>query len=279
MGITPRAKFGYLSYDDMLQKIQDGILDAYDICYTKDTNECFIVSEELIPSPIHSKVYVFQSELEAVEKINQNTDTYNGQIISVLDDEIYRGYIVNIDNNTDKFIITPLYEHSEPINYDTLGNRPIINLIGTLDNNIIISELDVGFYSVIGQYKIYEAEETTYLSASNVIFIVDKSNNSINIKKITSDNITDYIISNDSVVSNEYVTNEYLSENNYTTTNYVDNKIEALQKSITEDIHDYVENIVQEQFGTILDEKIESKISSTIVPIEDSDIEKLFTNN
>lgn len=272
MEITPRAKFGYLSYNDMLQKVQEEVLDAYDICYTKDTNECYIIKEDLIPSPIRSKVYVFQSETNAIEQINQNTDTYNGQIIAVLDGDTYRGYIVNQKN--DKFTVTPLWEHPEPIDYDTLGNRPIINLEGTFDNTIVVSELDTGIYSIKGQYKIYESEVTTYSTGSNIIFIVDKNKNSVKIKKITSQNIIDYLISDNSVSSNQYITTDYLKD--YATTDYVDVKIEALQKSITEDMKSYVEKIVQEQFGTILDEKIESKIGEILVPINDSEIEGLF---
>lgn len=43
MALT-RAKFGYLTYKDMVAKIADKKLDEYDICYTKDTHECYIIS-------------------------------------------------------------------------------------------------------------------------------------------------------------------------------------------------------------------------------------------
>lgn len=273
--IYGRAKFGYLTYDDMIIKIQDDILDAYDICYTKDTNECYIIKEDLTPSPIRSRVYIFQNESDAITQINQNTDTYNGQIISVLCGDTYRGYIVNYKNN--RFIITPLWENPEPIDYDNLGNRPIINLVGTSDNPIIVSDLNDGIYNIKGQYIISDLIETIYLSASNVIFTVRKNDNKIFIKSITSNNISDFCISNGSISSQEYITNQYLKDNNYVTADYVDIKIQALQQSIEDDMKQYISTIIDKQLGNVLDEKIEEKINEAIEPVESTDINSLFT--
>ena len=273
--INGRAKFGYLTYDDMIIKIQDNILDAYDICYTKDTNECYIIREDLTPSPIRSRVYIFQNESDAITQLNQNTDTYNGQIISVLCGDTYRGYIVNYKNNS--FGITPLWENTEPIDYNNLGNRPIINLVGTLDNPIIISDLNDGIYNIKGQYKISDLIETIYLSASSVIFTVRKDADKTFIKSITSNNISDFCISNGSISSHEYITDQYLKDNNYVTAEYVEVKIQALQQSIEDDVKQYVSTIVNEQMGTVLDEKIEAKINESIESVESTDINSLFT--
>ena len=272
--IYGRAKFGYLTYDDMIIKIQDNILDAYDICYTKDTNECYIIKEDLTPSPIRSRVYIFQNESDAITQINQNTDTYNGQIISVLCGDTYRGYIVNYKNNS--FGITPLWENPEPIDYNNLGNRPIINLVGTSDNPIIVSDLNDGIYNIKGQYIISDLIETIYLSASNVIFTVRKNDNKISIKSITSNNISDFCISNGSISSQEYITNQYLKDNNYVTADYVDIKIQALQQSIEDDMKQYISTIIDKQLGNVLDEKIEEKINEAIEPVESTDINSLF---
>ena len=43
-----RAKFGYLAYNDMLQKITDGVLDQHDVVFTKDTKETFIQGNNII---------------------------------------------------------------------------------------------------------------------------------------------------------------------------------------------------------------------------------------
>ena len=148
--ITPtpadtRAKFGFLNYDDMLSRIAEGKLDAYDIVFSKDKKEVFILNESLEPVAMHSKVYVYESIEKANIELNINTDTYVGQIVSILNGDVYYGHIVN--KSTDGvYYVTPLYEHAEPIDYDTLGNKPIENLMGTYNTPIILAELPTGIY-------------------------------------------------------------------------------------------------------------------------------------
>ena len=269
------VKLAYLSYDDMLQSIKTGEIDQYDIIYSKDKLVTYLISENLEPIEFRSRVYVFNSISEAEEKLNAATDTYIGQVVAILCNDKFRGYIVNrID---DQFAVTPLWEHPEPIDYDTLGNRPIINLVGTLDDPIMVSELDCGIYNIKGQYKISNLIETIYLSASSVIVMVKKDGDATRIKHITTDQITDFFISGDSITFQEYITDQYLKDNNYSTTNYVDSKIAALEQSIKADIQQYISDIVEEQFSTVLDEKIESKIDEKIKPVENSQVQKLFS--
>ena len=267
-------KFGFLTVEQMLSAINSHQLQTYNICFTKDTHQIFVIKENLEPLEIHSRVYVFDSITEAETKLNESTDTYVGQVVAILDNDTYRGYIVNQKNG--KFIVTPLWEHSEPIDYDTLGNRPIVNLVGTLDEPIMVSELDDGIYRIKGQYKISDLEKTIYLSASDILMTVSKNNQNIEIKKITSDNITDYIITNSDISKNTYVTEQYLKDNNYTTTSYVDTKIEALEVSIKEDMRGYVQEAITEVFGEELDKRIDDRIDEKIVPMSDSQIRNLF---
>ena len=71
-----RAKYAYLSYDGMISKIADGTLDGYDIVYCSDTHENYVISPELQPLSVRSRVYVFDSVEEANTQLNINTDTY-----------------------------------------------------------------------------------------------------------------------------------------------------------------------------------------------------------
>ena len=272
--MTDRIKFAYLTYDDMLSKLESGDLNEYDIIYSKDKYVTYLITEELKPLQLRSRVYIFDSVSEAEIKLNESTDTYTGQVVAILYNDTYRGYIVN--QKSGKFIVTPLWEHPEQIDYDTLGNRPIVNLIGTLDKPIMVSELDDGIYRIKGQYKISDLEETIYLSASDILMTVSKNNQNIEIKKITSDDITDYIITNSDIYKNTYVTEQYLKDNNYTTTSYVDTKIEALEVSIKEDMRGYVQDAITEVFGEELDKKIDDRIDEKFVPMSDSQIRNLF---
>ena len=97
MSVDSRTKFVYLSYDDITTSIGNGVLDEYDMCITKDTHEIYVIREDLTPFAIKSKVYVFNSIDEAVQILNQNTDTYVGQIVSIIVGDKYRGYMVNRD--------------------------------------------------------------------------------------------------------------------------------------------------------------------------------------
>ena len=144
-----RTNLAYLSYDDMLKKISEGIINQYDVVFTNDTFETFIISEELEPKALKSKVYVFSSVTEAIQKLNKNSDTYAGQLVSILNGNTYQGYIVNLKN--DAFTVNSLAESSS-IDYDTLGNKPIINLIGKSDTPLVISELEDGTYSISGHF-------------------------------------------------------------------------------------------------------------------------------
>ena len=272
--MTDRIKFAYLTYDDMLSKLESGDINEYDIIYSKDQYVTYLITEDLQPLQLRSRVYVFDSISEAEIKLNESTDTYVGQVVAILDDDTYRGYIVN--QKSEKFTVTPLWEHSEPIDYDTLGNRPIINLVGTVGKPIMVSKLDDGIYRIKGQYKISDLEETIYLSASYILMTVSKNNQNIVIKKITSDDITDYIITNSDISKNTYVTERYLKDNNYTTTSYINTKIEALEVSIKEDMRGYVQEAITEVFGEELDKKIDDRIDEKFVPMSDSQIRNLF---
>lgn len=277
MLLQDRVKFGYLTYDDMLQKIDDGTLDQNDVIYTKDTKETYIISSDLEPIALKSKVYVYNSMTEAIREINKNTDTYIGQIVSILEGDTYRGYIVNQKINQENAIYTvvPLTDISS-IDYNTLGNKPIINLIGTLDRPVTISQLDNGTYSIIGQYKIDNSEETIYLNASPVIALVEKNNELISVKKISSQEIVDYIVSKKGYEKKSYVTDKFIEECGYATTSYVDSKIQALDIITQNEVTKYVEQLVNEIINNMLDSKIDEKIDEKIQPIKEDNIIGLF---
>lgn len=266
-----RAKFGYLNYDSMIKKIADGKLDAYDINFAPDTKECYVITPELTPWAIKSRVYTFDDENSAIEFLNTNSDTYAGQIVSILSDNKYKAYVVNED--TQGFSVTPLSSYGDEIDYDTLGNRPIVNLVGTLDNPISIDSLESGIYMIKGQYVI-AGIDTVFLSASNVLFVVDKSESYLNFKKITSHEITDYSIIDGETKLNTIVTSDYLDECGYATTEYVDAKILALDFITKEEISEYVENVINETLNDTIDEKIESKLAEA--EADTSDIDSMF---
>lgn len=277
--MNTRAKWAYLSYNSMLIKIQDGTLDAYDVVYCPDTRENYVISPDLEPWAVKSKVYIFNSIEEANIALNTNTDTYVGQIISILNNNTYKGYIVNKDEN-ENYSATPLT--NDNIDYNNLGNRPIENIVGDLDNVIIIKDLNNGYYKIKGQYKIFEDDETNYLSVDGDLFLIGTSNDSKYIKRITTDSIYDFIIKDDGVVKKIYITDDYLNDCGYSTTEYVDKKITALEEAIKDDIESYieatVEAIVTEKVETIIDEQLDIKLDEKIKGATDEEVRNALIN-
>lgn len=208
-----RAKFGYLTYDDMVAKIADKKLDEYDICYTKDTHECYIVSEDKVPVAIKSKVNTYSSTDDAEKDLNSSISTYEGQIVAIKYNDRFRAYIVEKDN--DGFFVTPLDVARDVIDYDTLGNRPIVNIKGTTESPIIISELSEGIYHVSGQYTISPLDQNINLAMRDILFVTDGNGN---IQKISGKSIVNYSVTNGAVKEDIFATQGYVDSKLITAT-------------------------------------------------------------
>jgi hypothetical protein len=275
--MNERAKWAYLYRDSIQPKIDDGTLDAYDVVYTKDTHENYVISPDLQPWSVRSRIYVFNSEDEANTQLNINSDTYVGQIVSIIKGEVCKGYIVN-KNQDDNYYVKQI--SPDDIDYNNLGNRPIENLIGTLDDPIVINTLLPGTYKIKGQYKILDNEVTTYLSTNGDLFLIEIKNTDKYIKRFTRDNIYDYKITDTDVVKNVYITDEYLVNNKYTTENYVDAKIAAFEETIKADIENHVaqavENAIINRVDTIIDERLDVKLDAKIQGSTDEEVQDFF---
>ena len=109
-----RVKYAYLDYSDISTRIENGEIDQYDVVFTKDTHEQYLIKDDLSLLNIKSRIYCFDSIISAKEKLNSNTDTYEGQIVAIADNDsgVYHGYIVNKSN--DEYIICLLYTSPSP---------------------------------------------------------------------------------------------------------------------------------------------------------------------
>lgn len=282
--MSTKSNFGYLHYQQMLDYIAVGKIDAYDMVFCHDTREWYVVSPDNEPISVRSRIYVFSSTDEANEKLNQQTDTYEGQIVAIKSETTVTAYIV-AKNEAGQFFISPLSTLTGGIDYNSLGNRPIINLIGTIDKPINVVDLDTGIYAIKGQYTIDSRfESTIYLSANSNLFMVTNEDSLILVKYITSSEITDYKITESSMEKSKIVTSQYLSELGYATTGYVDDKFNALNSFIEESVRAYmnehaeqfIENKVIEQVNVTLDDAIDAKINEKITTVSSDAIHGLF---
>lgn len=274
MNYNKHSRFIYTDFDKIQDAINDGKLDEFDMVICQDTKEFVIISEDHSLIPIKSKIYRFSDVDSAEEYLKNASDTYEGQIVSILINGKYEGYIVN-KNTDDIFYVSPLSEVSE-IDYDTLGNKPIINLTGTLDKKIIIDTLNDGTYYIDGIYKISDKEETMYSSAVKNIFLVQHENDKVYIKKISAIGITDFTVT-DSVTISETLTIEYLKENGYVTSDYVDSRISALNYITREEAEVYITEVIDNTLSDLIDQKIDQKLDEKIQPLSDEQVYDLFT--
>lgn len=270
-----RVKYAYLDYSDISTRIENGEIDQYDVVFTKDTHEQYLIKDDLSLLNIKSRIYCFDSIISAKEKLNSNTDTYEGQIVAIADNDsgVYHGYIVNKSN--DEYIITSLTDNGNKIDYDSLVHRPIINKTGSLANPLTIGELDNGLYSVSGEYRIFLEYPTIFSSSINHLFVVEKENDKIYVKDVQAKKTVIYVLSNGQVSIEDVITSNYLTENQYITETDFDAKIKALDFVTRNEISDYVKQITTEYLEQNLDSKIDKKINSLIA--EDSEIDNLFS--
>ena len=275
--MNTRAKWAYLPYDSIQPKIDEGILDQFDVIYTSDSHENLIITPDLTLWSVRSRIYTFDSVADANTALNTNTDTYKGQIVSILNGDKYTAYVVNQDSNG---VYSATTLSAENVNYNNLGNRPIENLVGTLDVSIIVENLDTGMYKIKGQYKIYNGEDTVYLSADGDLFIVEISATEKFIKRLTKKTIQDFVISDGEIKKNTYITEEYLADNGYSTNDYVDVKLTAFETSIKNDIESYVEQTVEDiiinKVDAIIDERLDVKLDERIQISTNEEVEDFF---
>lgn len=146
-------------------------------------------------------------------------------------------------------------------------------LTGTLDNQIILSDLDGGVYEIKGQYQVVDGAETVFLSASYIIVIVRHRDDETKVRIITADNIFDFTVVNGEIIeTDQNVTVKYLTEHEYVTETQVDDKIAAMAITLEQEIKDYVDSIIQEQIEELLPEEVDKLFS----PVDENDVRKLF---
>lgn len=259
-----RAKFGYLNYDEIPIRIEKGELTIFDIVYTKDSHEVILITPELELLPIKSKVYCYPDVNTAESMLNKATDSYPGQVVSILSGEEYLGYIVN-QTTGGIFYVSPLSsKNNANLDYDTLGNKPIINLVGTYEEPILVESLEDGTYSIKGQYKISEQIETIYLSATGLIFVVETIDGVTYVKRISAKEIVDYVITENNIEVSTIATTAYIESCGYVTEKYVDEKITALNYITKEEVTTYVTELIENSINEIIDAKIDDKIDEKI---------------
>lgn len=275
---TDHSKFIYQNYDDIQDGINSGAINAWDVILCKDTKEMLLIKDDLSVFPIKSKVYRFLNVESAEQALNQASDSYPGQIVSIIYNHEYTGYIVN-QNALGRFYVTPLSIYSGQVNYDTLGNRPVENLTGSLDAPVIVSQLTTGTYKIHGQFCLTDRAETIYISVSSNVFLVRQEDDAAYVKKISASDICDYIIDRDGRITHSVVpTTEWLKAQGYVTESYVDAKVAALDFITKQEIEEYVNSIVLQAIGSMVSEQVSKEFGERFQPVSEKELLDVFTD-
>lgn len=118
--------------------------------------------------------------------------------------------------------------------YNDLADIPVINKVGSLGAEIVLSALDDGSYSVKGHYKIGGNSSTVSISSVNTMFLIESDDSYKYITKLGAKKVYIYKVDivSEEVITDEYVTKSWIQEQCYTTKNYVDQAIEDLYQRI-----------------------------------------------
>lgn len=250
MASMPKSKLGFFStYDILLTKIEANKVDAYDMCYVKQTNTFYILDKDLNPIEFKSRLYVYESTAEALEDINSRTDTYAGQVICVYTGDRYVPYVVNETSGTYGISRVGID------NYDELQNKPIQNITADAGDGLILSDLEDGYYSIVGTYRISEGDATVHIASSKTLFVVKHGQDYTYVRSLDAMNEEIYKIDALGTITTDAI---------------------ATVDTVEEFVEDYVEDFVKDYVDTHIDEDIDRHIEEMIA--EDQDIRDLFNS-
>lgn len=118
------VKFGHFSsYEVLMKKIQAGTIDFNDMCFVDQpdgTAEFYLIGSDLVPIKVaDGDMKIYSSLEDATEKINIDPTIRVGEIVSVLDGEKYRPYIVGGVRGS--FTLSPLTDDIDSITPDDVN--------------------------------------------------------------------------------------------------------------------------------------------------------------
>lgn len=275
MAYPKHSRFVYANYEAIENAINTGELNEFDICISQDTKELLLVKDDLDILPIKSKIYRFVDIMSAETVLNNSSDTYEGQLVAILQNGKYVAYIVNYRN--DHFVVDSLATVQMTIDYDELTHAPVINKYGQIGAPIMLEGLADGIYKVNGQFRISESLPTVFSSAAGNIFVIEHLGDEVDIKKIGATDITNYHINaKGNVTVARYITTDYLTQNGYATQAYVDLKIAALDFITRDEMSTYVSELVKQNIDQIIDARIDAAIEAHTNWATEQDIRDIF---
>lgn len=164
-----------------------------------------------------------------------------------------------------------IVDYINSLSYNKLSDKPIENLIGSLNAPVYISSLKDGIYKIKGQYIISQSNPTVQSSAEDVLFFISHDpelEKKMTITKMQGTSIVLYFLQTDGT----YRTDKYITENWITDQNYM--SADAAKEFITKTIQESVADVIDQQ----LDEKLDSALNKKIGGISTEELTNIFNN-
>lgn len=222
------VNFYSASYDKIQSYIDSGTIPAYSYVQCKDDlhkNELIFIDKDKVMQPV---VGYQQSNL---------------MIVPELPTEGYRTDVIYVCNNTGYLFINdvpvPIFKEIDDAtvevisSYDNLSDIPMVNLYGSYASPVIVSDLDIGNYTVTGSYKI---GETVYSTSRKVQFIIDADESNKYITRFDANQVVVYTVTNEEITQDKYATESWVLKQGYATETYVTEAINASYNKIAEEI-------------------------------------------
>lgn len=252
------TKFAVANHGDIQSLIERGLLSYPTYVFCRDTNTMVFIDKNAQMQDIKG---FNQSSIVTVEELP--TENIQSNVFYICNGI---GYLLIND------ILVPVFkEVSENVgvsSYDDLTEIPLVNKRGTIVSPIVLSDLEVGCYSVSGQYQIGGNMTTTYVPSSNIIVLVDTDDATKYITRIDGKKVISYtiVLETMEVSLSEYATQTWVKAQGYTTESYVNQAIEDLYNKIINETLVVITKVSQlendagyltaENFGEISDQEI-----------------------
>lgn len=173
-----------------------------------------------------------------------------------------------IGNLEDKSTVV---DYINSLSYNTLSDKPIINMIGSLNAPVYITSLEDGIYKIKGQFIIGGSNTTVNSSPEDTFFLVSHDpniQNKMTITKIQGDSITLYFLESDGTFrTDRYITEEWVKAQNFMSAN-------SAKEYITQAIQESVADVIDQTLDSKLDSALDKKLSG----ISTEELTNIFNN-